>query len=107
MGEKVIVKPHVSERLNALIDILYLKEYFSYEISAIEYVMKIEAFVYTIPDQIAYSTADSQYGSWYCRYIPNKHTTRYISFDTDGSTWLVKNIFNNHTKDYPRFIKNQ
>ncbi|MEO7309717.1 MAG: hypothetical protein ABIX01_04920 [Chitinophagaceae bacterium] len=103
--EEVIILPSLLAKMNDLVDILFNEEYFALKENAVKYVTALIDFAYTIPIRQHYRTIQPKYGQWYCRYQPNKHTTWYITFDTDGTIYLVKNIINNHTKDYPTFIK--
>ncbi|MCZ2225051.1 MAG: hypothetical protein LC122_15620 [Chitinophagales bacterium] len=104
--EKVIILPAVRRKLDELIEVLVKEQYFSYLYLAEKYVHNIYDFMNTLPQQKVKPTLIKTYGAYYCQYKPNKHTTWYITFDTNGKTWLIKNIFNNHTKDYPRYIGN-
>jgi len=104
--QKIILTPLVRQKLKALLSSLIYKGYFTYIENASNYIEALRSVVYTIPTRRHYHTNSKRYGAFYCRYSPNKHTTWYITFDTDGQTFLVKNIFNNHTKDYPSFVRN-
>ncbi|MCZ2225049.1 MAG: hypothetical protein LC122_15610 [Chitinophagales bacterium] len=102
--EQIVIRKELLNKLDELIRLLFENEYFSYYEDAEQYVDNIRMFIKTIPQQKIKPTLIKTYGAYYCQYKPNKHTTWYITFDTDGKTWLIKNIFNNHTKDYPRYI---
>lgn len=103
--QQIIVLPLVEQKLNELLDVLIFKGYFSYYENAIKYVAAIRYFMHSIPVQRRYETSRKKYGAWYCKYKPNKNTTWFISFDTDGELFVVRNITNNHTGDYPDFIR--
>jgi hypothetical protein len=102
---EVILTPFVAKQTKSLADLLFAKGYFSWVDDAENYVLALVDFIYSIPSQKHYRTKHPKYGHWYCRYKPNKHTTYYITFDTDGQRYLIKNIISSHTPQYPRYIK--
>ncbi len=103
--EKIELTGFVKQKLRDLLDVLIEEDYFSYIENAEDYVDKIVDFINTIPKQKRYLTKRKQYGQWYCRYKANRHTTWFITFDTNEVIWIIRNIINNHTPDYPAFIK--
>jgi hypothetical protein len=104
--ESVVLQTKVRDKIEQLTALLFEKGYFALEKNALAYTDAIYNFIYTIPQRQRSATNYKQYGEWFCRYKPNKHTTWYITFDTDEKTWLVKNVFNNHGPDYDNFLRN-
>jgi hypothetical protein len=102
--EEIVILPFADDKLQDLIDILYVKEYFGFRADAKKYVDGIYNFIYTIPSQKHYRTKRNKYGAFYSRYKPNKNTTYYITFDTENNFYLVKNIITNHTREYNTYI---
>ncbi len=104
--EEVILLPAARDKLENLAGILFNQNYFAIEKNALNYVDAIYDFIYSIPQRQRYATNNHRYGAWFCRYKPNRHTTWYITFDTDDKKWLVRNLFNNHTSGYATFLRN-
>ena len=88
----------------SLLEALTTKGYFDYPENAEAYHDSIANFMNSIPDQKQYYTKRKKYGEFYCRYKPNRNTTWYVTFDTDGEVYIIRNLINNHTKDYSTFI---
>ncbi len=97
--EKVVIKEDVTDYLNSLTDILFKKEYFGFELDALNYIDKIYDF---INNQLPYIKAKEtpkrliKYGENYVMYKTNKRTSWYVFFSRKGSNYLVKYITNNH-----------
>lgn len=102
---KVIITRFVRNKIRNLLKILIEENYFSFEENAQVYISDLINFMFQIPELRHHHSPNEKFGKWYCRYKPNKHTTWYITFDTDGETYLVKNIINNHTRDYASFLR--
>jgi hypothetical protein len=105
--EQVIILPYVKDVLNDLVKILYNKEYFGFNESAIDYVDTIIDFINTIPTLKYKPTRNTRYGAFYCKYKHNSKTSWYVSFDIEGDLYNIKNITNNHSADYSRFIRDE
>ncbi len=103
MGQ-IIVKPAVRDSLNSLVYILYKEEYFGFIESAKKYVVSIYEFIDTIPYQRCKRCVNNKYGTYYCRYQPNRKTSWYIGFEVEDDIYLIKFITNNHSNDYADFI---
>ena len=103
--EQIILEHTVIIKLNALIDILIDKEYFSYLENAETYVHKLYDFIDTIPSQPRRRTKLPRYGQYYCRYKANAQTSYYITFDVVQDYYFIKNIISSHTRQYPVYIK--
>ena len=101
----LIVEAMVWQKLDKLVRALHNKKYFGYEELAHQYADELSDFIFSIPGQRAYATKNRRHGAWYCRYKPNRNTTWYITFDTDGNYWVVRNVFSSHSKGYPAFIR--
>ena len=88
--------------LNELIDILFKKNYFGFEIDAEKYVSKIFNFIEknisTFPSR---ETPDdlNRFGSRYMFYKANQRTTWYIFFEKNGSIYIITNIINSHSAE--------
>lgn len=102
--EEIKLEDELINKLNGLAQLLFDKEYFSYLENAEDYVLNIKDFIYTIPSLKHKRTKNKKHGAFYCSYKPNRHTTWYITFNTEASHYLIKNITNNHSKNYARFI---
>ena len=104
--EKIVYSKSFILQLNELIEVLYNEEYFGFEESAIEYVLKIYDF---IENSIEYSVIRKtpfdleKKGKFYMAYNANKNTTWYILFDKKDDKYIVNLILNNHTKDSEYF----
>ena len=98
---KIIVSQEVIEYFEALIHLLYEKEYFGFVESAIQYVDKIIDFIYseisTFP-KINSPEELRKFGDYYIFYSINQTTTWYIFFQIDEieQIYLITAIFNNH-----------
>jgi chlorite dismutase len=103
--EKVIIHQTVIDKLNALVEILFDKDYFYIKENAKEYVYTIYTFMYDLPTKHHRLARNSKNGKYFCTYKPNKNTTWYITFDVEDDVYLVNNLTNNHSADYPRFIR--
>lgn len=102
--ERVVLTSFADNKLQDLVDILYVNEYFGFRADAKKYVDRIYAFIYSIPRRKKYRTRKNDYGEYYCKYKPNKKTSYFITFDTENELYLIKNIITNHTSEYPTFI---
>jgi hypothetical protein len=97
--------PDVWLKIWALEEELYKEGYFGFKDSAKAYIDAILDFAYTIPNQRHHLARQSKNGQYYCRYSPNRKTTYFITFDTQGDIYLIRNIFTNHSKDYAKLIR--
>jgi len=106
--EKIIVYSDAFEyQIHDLIFILYNKEYFGFEDSAIKYGEKIYEFIFENIDKPITRNSQKKYhkfGKKYLKYTANKRTTWYIFFDQKDNKFLVKYILNNHSKDFPELM---
>jgi hypothetical protein len=106
MNTRVLSMPHVIDYLNGLVDILYEKNYFSFEDTAVEYVVELfEDITANLPVKISRPAPKhfERFGKnmEYAAFKKNKHTTWYVFFDTykdnEETVFLVRHIENNHT----------
>jgi len=103
---RVILLPEVLEHLEDLSVLLYEKGYFSFQDTALEYVLELyDDIVLTLPmrQHKPASSYFDRYGTdmHYASFRKNKQTTWYAFFATyyeNGNTiYLVRHIANNHT----------
>jgi len=102
---KVILLPEVLDYLENLSEILYEKGYFSFEETALKYVLELyDDIVSHLPTK-SYKPAPKHFdkygkGMKYASFKKNKHTTWYVFFKiyekNDESVYLVRYIANNH-----------
>ena len=106
MKSRVLSMPYVVEYLYELVDILYEKNYFSFENSAVEYVVELfEDITTNLPAKLGKPAPKhfERYGKnmEYAAFKKNKLTTWYVFFDTyknkEEIIYLVRHIENNHT----------
>jgi len=100
---KVIYTPTAISYLNDLVDILYNKGYFSFEQSAVTYVVTlVNDMQATIHLRQKHRAPDSftRYGNdlWYVSYPKNKRTTWYFFFTYHHveDIFFIRYITNNH-----------
>jgi hypothetical protein len=77
MGQ-IAISIIVQQQLESLLELLYIEGYFGFKEDAINYVDDLINFIYTIPNQKHLLTNNSKYGSHYCKYKVNKHTTFFL-----------------------------
>jgi hypothetical protein len=102
---RIILTAFVDNKLKSLIEVLYLKGYFGFKVSAYDYVNKLYDFIDTVPEQVVRPCKNAKYGKYYVVFKMNSSTTYYITFDFSDDLYLIKNVFNNHGEEYPTFIK--
>jgi len=102
----VIVIPEVQQYLECLKKILFEKEYFSFEESAIKYVNDLFDDIITYLPAKQHTPAPNYFdkygkGMYYASFRKNKQTTWYAFFNKykeNGETiYLIRYIANNHT----------
>ena len=106
MKTRVVAIPEVIDYLNELVDILYEKQYFSFEDSSVDYVVEIfEDIITNLPVKPS-KPAPIKFDKYrknmeYAAFRKNKHTTWYVFFDVykeyEEKIFLVRHIENNHT----------
>ncbi|MDR0437651.1 MAG: hypothetical protein LBH22_05040 [Bacteroidales bacterium] len=103
---KVIILPEVQEYLDSLVPILYEKEYFGFEESAIGYVDELIANIKTSLHRLPHKPASVYFDQYekdmhYAAFKVNPRTTWYAFFtkySENGTTiYLIQRIENNHT----------
>ena len=102
--EKINIQyiPEVEYYIENLIDILFIEEYFGFEIYAQNYGAKIIDF---IEDNIISFPAKKtpiqlkNFGTTYIFYKANHRTTWYIFFEKSENNYLITNIINSHSAE--------
>ncbi|HNL17562.1 MAG TPA: hypothetical protein PKJ74_11135 [Chitinophagales bacterium] len=84
-----------------LVTVLYEKDYFGFEDSALDYVFKLRKFVDNHINKITHHPAPSYFSKYksgmkYISYQANKRTTWYIFFKQIENRFLIYYITNNH-----------
>ena len=104
---KVFAVPEVIEYLEEIVDILYEKEYFSFEDTSVSYVVDLFEDILTYLPTKRHNPAPNYYnkygkGMYYAAFVKNKHTTWYAFFtkyEKNGETiYLIRYIGNSHTE---------
>jgi hypothetical protein len=99
---KIVYSKKSIRFLSKLIKILFEKDYFSFEESAIIYTEKVmiesenlilKGIHKNTPFQI------SKYGRFYSYFNSNSKTTWYFFFDIIDNTFIIRYISNNHVKE--------
>jgi len=103
---RVILLPEVIDYLEDLSIILYEKGYFSFEVTALEYVIELyDDIISTLPNR-QHKPAPPYFDKYgknmkYAGFQKNKRTTWYVFFTTylenDAKIYLVRYIANSHT----------
>ncbi|NDV68198.1 hypothetical protein [Dysgonomonas sp. 25] len=98
----IIFHKDVEDYLSELVGILYTKEYFGFEESAIEYVDKLIDDIVTNLHKKLKKPAPKQFSKYgknlkYVTYRRNKNTSWYVFFEFENNTYYVNYIANNHT----------
>lgn len=103
----IIYSDEFHQSIEQLIDILYSKEYFGFEIACQLYAEKIYDFVdYNIHKPISRDSPMSfqKFGIKYIVYKANNRTSWYIFFDQKGNQFLINYILNNHSHEFPELM---
>ena len=103
---QVILLPEVLEYLEDLTELLYEKGYFSFEDTALNYVLELyDDIILTLPTR-QHKPAPIHFDRYgknmeYAGFPKNKRTTWYVFFTTywenGEEIFLIRNIANNHT----------
>jgi hypothetical protein len=105
MGSQIVIPVHVEQQLIRLYDLLYRQGYFSYKENALNYVNGIREFIKQIPNLPKRPLKDKKFGQYFRKYVPNRKTTWFISFEEENGKYLITYITNNHSDDYDLFIR--
>ena len=102
---QIILLPKVLDYLEDLAEILYKKEYFSFEDTSLKYVLELyDDIVSNLPSK-SHKPAPKYFdkygkGMKYASFRKNKHTTWYVFFKIyakkEEPIYLVRYIANNH-----------
>ena len=103
---KVIILPNVFEYFENLVTILYEREYFGFEETALDYVTELyDDIIETLP-MCPCKPAPAYFNKYgkdmeYTDFRKNKHTVWYVFFtmylENEEEIYLVRYIANNHT----------
>ena len=109
---KVYAIPDVTKYLETLVDVLYEKNYFSYQHDSEIYVAELfDDIIANLPKK-RHRPAPSYYdkygkGMYYAFFVKNKRTTWYAFFtkyeENRETIYLVRYIGNNHTEAHHLF----
>ena len=103
---QVIILPNVLQYFEDLVTILYEKEYFGFESTALEYVVELyDDIITTLPVRTKKPAPNyfNKYGKtlYYAVFSKNKHTQWYVFFriyrKDEELYYQVRYIANNHT----------
>jgi len=103
----IIYSEEFHDSIEELIKILFVKEYFGFEIDCEFYAEKIYDFIDgNISKPISRNTPKpfQKFGKKFLRYKANNHTFWYIFFDQKDDKFLINHILNNHSEDFPDLI---
>ncbi|TAF77929.1 MAG: hypothetical protein EAZ53_00925 [Bacteroidetes bacterium] len=102
---KIIYSTSSKIKLDSLVDILFIRNYFGYKADAEKYVQKIKDFIETIPLLPLKKCLNPKYGKYYARYDNPKSEMKYfITFNKMGDRYLIKDIISPKTKAYKEII---
>ena len=90
-----------------MIEILFAKEYFGFEIACQLYAEKIYDFVdYNIHKPISRDAPMpfQKFGKNFIVYKANNRTSWYIFFDQKDNQFLINHILNNHSHEFPELM---
>lgn len=99
---KIELLPEVINFLNNLVKILFQKEYFGFEDSALNYVQNIYDFIENELHNFPHKQTPlnlKRFGSNYVFYKSNDRTTWYIFFERKQNRVLITHITNNHLEE--------
>lgn len=97
--EEIVITAEVTDVLEELVYILYKKEYFGFEESAVDYVNNIYDFIYNeLPNTRHRKTPKAllRHGNYFVKYSAGKRTAWYVFFNKKENMYLIKYITNNH-----------
>lgn len=103
----IIYSTEFHDSIEELIKVLYLKEYFGFEVDCQLYAQKIYDFVdYHVMSPSSRETPEQllKFGSRFIKYKANNRTTWYIFFDQNEQRFLINHIINNHSYDFPELF---
>ncbi|WP_262148032.1 hypothetical protein [Chryseobacterium foetidum] len=107
MGEIIVYSDEFHESIENLIRILYVKEYFGFEIDCQLYAEKIYDFVdYNIHKPIGRNTPEAlqKFGKIFIKYKANHRTSWFIFYDQKDNQFLINHIINNHSQEFPELM---
>jgi hypothetical protein len=93
---EITISSQLEIKLQELVYILWLKDYFGFLESAESYVKRIYDFISKISSKSKYKYKNQKFVKFYSKFKMNSNTTFYIVFDYFGNKYIVKTIFDNH-----------
>ena len=96
---RIIFHKDAEDYLSELVDVLYEKEYFGFEESAVSYVDDlIDDIVNNLHRKLKKKSPGQflKYGDRYATYRRNNKTSWYVFFEVENDTYYVNYIANNH-----------
>ena len=98
---KVLYLPEVEIYLFELIELLFMKNYFSFPDQAINYVFKIRQYIESSISTVHKRKAPDYFAKYgdnmsYFIYKANPNTIWYIFFQQKANSYLIRYITNNH-----------
>jgi hypothetical protein len=102
---EITISSQLEIKLQELVYILWLNDYFGFLESAESYVNRIYDFISKISSKPKYKCKNQKFGKFYSKFKMNSNTTFYIVFDYFGNKYIVNTIFKNHEIGYKFFIK--
>lgn len=103
----IVYSPEFHESIEDLIRILYVKQYFGFEVDCQAYAEKIYDFVdYNIHKPIGRDTPESlrKFGKKFIKYKANHRTSWFIFYDQKDNQFLINHIINNHSQEFPELM---
>ncbi|KQS92805.1 hypothetical protein [Chryseobacterium sp. Leaf394] len=103
----IIYSREFHQSIEELIRVLYVKEYFGFELVCQLYAEKIYDFVdYNIYKPIGRDTPKSlqKFGKKCIKYKANHRTSWFIFYDQKGDQFLINHILNNHSHEFPELM---
>jgi hypothetical protein len=107
LEEIIIYSEEFHQSIEELVEVLFIKEYFGFEIDCFLYSEKIYDFVdYNIMKPISRKTPQrlQKFGKKFIKYKANNNTSWYIFFDQRDNKFLINHIINNHSQDFPELF---
>ncbi len=99
---KVVISTEVIKDLSELVTVLFNKNYFAFEESALFYVDQIYNFIeldlVNYPHKLTPKNL-IKFGSFYAFYKANSNTTWFVFFEKHENIIFIKHITNNHIQD--------
>lgn len=102
---EITISSQLEIKLQELVYILWLNDYFGFLESAESYVNRIYDFISKISSKPKYKCKIQIFGKFYSKFKMNTNTTFNIVFDYSGNKYIINTIFNNNESGYKIYIK--